>query len=57
MAFIACAYDDKIKSLEQEDCAVASKGHYYGCDRKGKLRTEAKQAFIHNIFPNPSDKD
>ena len=57
MAFIARTYNDKIKSLKQEDYAAASKGYYRGCNRKGKLRTKAKQALIHNIFPNPSNKD
>ena len=57
MAFIARAYDDKIKSLEQEDRTAAGKGHYRGRDGKGKLRTKAKQALIHDVFPNPSDED
>ena len=57
MAFIACAYNNKIKSLKQEDYAAASKGYYYSHNGKGKLRTKAKQALIHNVFPNPSNKD
>ena len=58
MAFLARAYVEKIATLEQEDKVIrrgGARSHSRG--GKGKLRTEAKQALLPLIFPNPTPKD
>ena len=60
MAFLARAYADKIKALEQEDFVLtgpSGKGHHRSRNGKGKLRTEAKDALLPLVFPHPRPGD